>query len=331
MAYSTQTGMDFWFEFDDSFLWNPSQQAIDALTRTYDFGNGFPELDRPVDLLRTSVGTATHPASFIAGCSPNKQGFIDLARLQFKIIDKHLANESDIQSAFEDFAQGVLFDDRRIDGAKVHKMDGDPEDWVGYHRWHAFVRAVQLFGETPDRWHHLNRCMGLAWGIQTEARPKDDDRTNPRLLNARLNELRSTWMTLPVDVLDWAFTSHRFHAPTTAEIAAKMTPTAPTGYALVQKILEDATPSGNPRHRQAGVNQGRFWTKPYAEFLGLSVYNHGLIAPAGPNRGDRSALVQVLRGTLVGVPRMPRAPLPPISDANIQVISDWIDAGMPES
>ena len=210
-------------------------------------------------------------------------------------------------------------------------MDGSPEDWVGYQRWNAFARAVQLFGHRPEDWLHLNRCVGLAWAIQTEARPADDKADNPALPAARRDRLRNSWLSMTVGVLDWAFTSHRYHAPTPEEIDSRLgTVAAPTGYARVQQILQDATPTGNPRHPQAGVNQGRFWTKPYAEFLGLSIYTQKLIADPGVDRGANSALVKALRGTLAGFPRMPRAPLPPVSDANIQFISDWIDSGSPE-
>ena len=332
MAYTRQLGIDFWFEFDNLFLWNPTPQSADALRRAYDFGNGGPEFDRPVDLLRTSYSSGTHPASFVSSLTPNRAGFVDLARLQMGVVTGHLPNRDDIRSAFEDFGQGVLFDDRRMDGWKVHKMDGSPEDWVGYQRWNAFARAIQLFGEQADDWLHLNRCIALAWAIQTEANPADDSRTNPGLPGARMDALRAVWMSTTAKTLDWAFTTHRYHAPTLEEITAQSTATvAATGYGRVQQILQTATPTGNPLHRQAGVSQGRFWLKPYDVFVNLSIYNHKLIADPGPDRGKNSALVQVLRGTLAGVPRMPRAPLPPVADADIQFISDWIDAGAPEA
>lgn len=328
MPYTRDIGREFWFQFDNSFLFSPSAAAVTALEVAYTFDGTF-NLDRPVDLFRASHGGTGHPAPFLTGIQPNRAGMIDLARLQVAIFDAHLATEDDVRNAFEDFAQGVLLDTRRLPGLQTHKMDGTPEDWVGYHRWNAFARAIALLGEDVSRWQFLDHCIGLAWAIQTEARPVDDI-ANPGLSAARLTALRDRWMKLSTKTLDWAFAANRFRAPTIAEIDTfeGVTPTL-TGYARVQQILETATPSGNPMHRQSGVALGRFWLKPYAEFITLSVYNRQLIADPGPSRGADSALVKVLRGTLTGVPRMPRAPLPPVPDPEIQFISDWIDAGMP--
>lgn len=328
MIYTSAIGMEFWYEFDNLFLWNPTPAANDALSRGFDFGGGGPDFDYPVDLLRASFPTPTHPADFISGLSRNRPGLIDVGELQSNLIGRYLPGRDDIQAAFEDFAQGVLFDDRRVDGWKVHKMDGNPENWVGYHRWNAFARIMQLFGHRPDDWLHLNRCIGLAWAIQTEARPQDDLANNLPLSSARLSVLREVWMSMKVATLDWAFTSHRFSAPPPEEIVARTASTvALTGFARIQQILQNATPTGNPAHG----GSGRFWLKPYTTFIGLSIYGHKLIADPGPNRGANSAIVKVLRGTLPGIPRMPRTPLPPVPDPEIQFISDWIDSGAPEA
>jgi hypothetical protein len=60
------------------------------------------------------------------------------------------------QTAFELYAQGLLFDDklnengmpRRSEGEKIHMMDSDV---TGYVAWHAFVRAVGLLDLADDK------------------------------------------------------------------------------------------------------------------------------------------------------------------------------------
>ena len=107
-----------------------------------------------------------------------------LAGEQLKIIDRHFGDDGAAQqSAFEAFGQGVLFDDRRPAGDKVHKMDtGGPADPpTGYHNWHAFIRAAVLVGGDPQRWLEIDRQVGLAWGIQSVAKPVEDATNNPPL------------------------------------------------------------------------------------------------------------------------------------------------------
>ncbi|MEA2195019.1 MAG: hypothetical protein QOG42_1453, partial [Solirubrobacteraceae bacterium] len=107
----------------------------------------------------------------------------------------------------EEFGQGLNFDDRRPDGDKVHKMDtgGPDRPPQAYHPWHAFMRAVVLLGADEQRWLALNRNLALAWAIQNEAKPADDEPANPPLPQERLDALREAWLALDVEQLDAAF------------------------------------------------------------------------------------------------------------------------------
>lgn len=106
-------------------------------------------------------------------------------------------------------------------------------------------------------------------------------------------------------------------------------------YARVQELLRNAATDGRPMHMDDNGNErGRFWELPYAEFMALSpIYGFPLIADAGPNRGERSNLVKILRGPLTGVRRIPQMPLdrPAMAAADIQFIQEWIDADCPEN
>jgi hypothetical protein len=67
---------------------------------------------------------------------------------------------------------------------------------IGYHRWHAIVRATIMVGIDAQRWTEIDRYVALAWAIQSEAKP-----------------VRDTWLRRDLDELDAALDS--FPYPTT--------------------------------------------------------------------------------------------------------------------
>jgi hypothetical protein len=330
MPYTRDQGRNFWFDFDNDTLFQRTPAITDALNRAY-FAHGLT-LDSVVTGLRTSFAQNDHPAGFVTLVQVGQQGFVDLAQILLAIMDSHLDDAAGIQSAFEDFGQGVLFDDRpgRPLGRRIHMMDGTPDTWVGYHRFHAFARAAVLLGADVDRWLHVNRCIALAWAIQSEADPAVDNPNNPGLPADRLQALRDTWMSLPVEKLDWAFVNHRGRAPM-ADLLPQWN--AELGrYARVQQLLSDAAGDGQPQHLGSDfLPTGRFWERPYADFMALTtIWGLQLIADPGPNRGERSNLVKILKADLPDFPRMPLN-RPPLADGDIQFVQDWIDADCPEN
>ena len=75
-----------------------------------------------------------------------------LAKKQLDFIMKSFG--SDIESeqrAFEDFGQGILYDDRapRPVNNRVHMMD---QGQFGFYRWHTFIRTAVLLNHEPERW-----------------------------------------------------------------------------------------------------------------------------------------------------------------------------------
>jgi hypothetical protein len=334
-------GREFWYQFDNKMLWRRLPAVDEAINRAY-FQNGFQSLDGPADVFRRSFEEPDHPRLFIDRVAPGRDGFLDLARLQLEVIETHLTDDDAIRRAFEDFGQGVLYDDRppRPTGFHVHMMDGTPANWVGWQRWNANIRASQELGANSNRWSHINRCVGLAWAIQTEANPIQDNSTNAGLPSVRLDRLSSVWMNLETPTLDWAFATHRFTAPSPEELEShlRITGRQPelrilgagnghTTYTEIQDILERAAgPSADPIHD----GQGRFWLLPYAAFMALPpIYGNQVIAAPGPDRGEKSALIKILRGTLTNFPRMPKD-RPPMAEQDIEIIRNWVDAGCPE-
>jgi hypothetical protein len=74
---------------------------------------------------------------------------------------------------------------------------GWPRPPIGYHRWHAFIRATELMDlGSKDRWIQIDRYVGLAWVIQCKQIPKDSD---------VLDSLGVTWLQKSFEDLDKAF------------------------------------------------------------------------------------------------------------------------------
>src|SRR6185312_16229397 len=144
----------------------------------------------------------TYPKSFIDEISPlNKEKILVLADTQLEIMDLYFDGDLELERrAFEDFGQGVLFDDKHWRGGdNIHKMDsGDvnASPPIGYHRWHTFIQAIVYAGGNSDIWLNINRLVGLAWAIQSELKPPDGIPNNPELRSDRLNDLRTSWLKL---------------------------------------------------------------------------------------------------------------------------------------
>ncbi|MDQ3851060.1 MAG: Tat pathway signal sequence domain protein [Actinomycetota bacterium] len=198
------SSMEFWFEFDNFF--NPTLGEVgDDVLEAYR-ATGAPFGISESWHRHRSAGT--YPDGFRDEMAPNRDFIMRLADQQLAIFDRHFSGDAAAeQNAFEEFAQGLNFDDRRPDGDKVHKMDtgGPDRPPRAYHPWHAFMRAVVLLGGDEERWLGLNRRLGLAWAIQNEARPADDEPDNQPLPQDRLQALRRAWLGLDADALDAAF------------------------------------------------------------------------------------------------------------------------------
>lgn len=209
MAYSTELGIAFWTEFDDQFKYDPPADVRQAYAAVFR-GN----FSRLLFRWRQHRRDGTYPAAFRAELLPARNAVLLLASRQVEVFNRYFAGDETAERlALEDFGQGVLFDGRRPDGDKVHMMDtGGPQNPpIGYHRWHAFARAVVLVGADAagdalaDRWLGINRGQALAWAIQSELRPSQDKPDNPPMRPDRLRALRERWTGMDAGQLDTAF------------------------------------------------------------------------------------------------------------------------------
>ena len=192
MAYTREIGRRFWFEFDRRTKYTPSFMAIVGQAGAGQIQTEFAE----------TRAEGTYPTKFVAFVQPRRDKWTVMANVQTDTIQEFLgADWADIQRAFEDFGQGTLFDPdpvRKANNDSIHTMDvqgaGPP---IGYHRWHASLRAIQLL-EIGDAawWERLDTLLGLAWGIQSFAKPKQQQMPNPEIPAADLAALRQAWLGL---------------------------------------------------------------------------------------------------------------------------------------
>ena len=339
MADRRQAGIEFWYDFDNQTLWRRTQEITDAFVLAYGPLGG--SLDAPASLFALSFQQPNHPTPFINALQAGRQGFLDLAEAQRRIITAHFGNDADaLRFAFEDFGQGVLFDNRlpRRVTHFIHMMDGTPADWVGYHRWHAAIRAAMVFGADAAWYGQLCRNIALAWGVQTEANPPIDRNDNPGLPAARRQVLSDFWMGVDFAELDRAFVKFKKAAPRPEDLQkpelmsfeAARVANSTTRYQRVQDILNRAAGDGTPFHE----DRARFWNLPLVEFVALTVYDVPIIAPEGADRGARSGLIKALKGeapfgTGGDFPQMPLN-RPPVAPGDIAYIQNWINDNCPD-
>src|SRR3989338_792987 len=145
MAYTQKQAMDFWYEFDQTFLFDRTPEVNRAFGLLF-HRRGGGLMDQIVDLARDHSGVNLAEQFD----EQEKQGLLKLAEIQLRIMEKYFPNLDGLQEAFEDFGQGVLLDtpDRRLEGSLIHMMDGKFSDnsCVGYHRWHAFIKSFLAIG-----------------------------------------------------------------------------------------------------------------------------------------------------------------------------------------
>ena len=212
-SLKTQQVNDFWYEFDDYFLFHANNETSDAIDKIEAYG-------KLLNLFyyHQSMGTLNTNFKIDLENLDLKDQIKILANNILRIIDKYFNNNLDSERiSFELFAQGLLFDTglnsnglpRRPPGAWIHMMDSDV---TGFVAWYGFIRAVIALGlaETNiDRWLTISRNIALTASILTtlikqgrKPRQTNDPNFNQPLDENSLNSLRNYWLNQSLDQID---------------------------------------------------------------------------------------------------------------------------------
>ena len=215
--YTQQLAMDFWFAFDNYFMWKISPTVRQQLSDLTTGGEGFMYSE-----MYTSIQDGTFPTAYLEAVRPKASVLNSIFQEQENILKQSFGNsEINQQRAFEDFGQGILFDVRRATPQyqfwAVHSMDANysaQQPPIGYYTWYSFLRAYTLLnGITDGYWLSLGRHIALGAVIQEFMKPRDitggvhTNPNNPTISESKLAEFRSRYLAMDFNGLDRAFTS----------------------------------------------------------------------------------------------------------------------------
>ncbi len=211
MKRTNDLAINFWTEFDNNFHYAIPPEVSSAYGILFlDRFTGGTNMDVIYNSWSDHRSIGDYPEAFAKAFEPLKEHIFYLAERQKDIINNHFQNDMDLlQKAFEDFGQGILYNSNRP-ADSIHKMDDLRGPPIGYHRWHAFISSAVLLGADAHSWLHIDRCVGLAWAIQSGANITQGSPNNPGLESSHLEQLRSSWLQLSYDDLDAAFDSYPF-------------------------------------------------------------------------------------------------------------------------
>jgi hypothetical protein len=196
MSYDQALGLAFWYDFDKRTKYSESFLAVLQASGAFAVQS----------IYHDARSKGQYPAAFRAFVQPRQNSWRQIASLQTTIFQQYFNNDLEaVRLAFEDFGQGVLIDthpERVENGDGVHMMDiGGDAPPVGYHRWHASIRAIQLLLPQEAFWSSLDQFVAFGWAVQSLARPKQQNSPNPNLPAATLSALKLKWLALsPVEI-----------------------------------------------------------------------------------------------------------------------------------
>ncbi|MDJ1135254.1 hypothetical protein [Streptomyces iconiensis] len=199
---------EFWYWFDEVTLYKPSAEinaAYEAIEKYIPGG-----LETGIrDLWLKLSGEPGYPENYAAHMRPVDKALRVLSRAQLGVVDRfYRPRDIRLTAAFSWFGQGVLFDPRRAEAhSPVHTMNFAPGMApIGYHVWHAYMRAMMLRGIDAGRWAALAPLNGFAWAVQSTAKPSMTEVSKP-LPAAKVVRLAATWLPRSARHLDGAFRS----------------------------------------------------------------------------------------------------------------------------
>jgi len=203
MTYTQATGRRFWFEFDDYFKYKAGQNG---LAQRYEEMGGY---QRPAQEWLNSRAAGTYPATFTAYAN-SKGATIDfLAAEQKRYFDQFFIGDmADVIAAFQDFAFGILATPGRFQ-EPVHTMNGglSAEDYLS---WHGFIEGALVRGGDAAFWRPMRWINGMAWELQSKARPQEVlPNINEPLPAPVTQAIRDKWEVRTADQIGVEFDNYR--------------------------------------------------------------------------------------------------------------------------
>lgn len=200
---------EFWYRFDQHTAYAISAELAEAYAVLRSM---FDRFERDVYFAwRDTSAAGTYPAAFVEFVTPIRPQLEVISRAQLLAVDElYRRHDPRLVTAFTTFGEGVLFDPRLAPREQeVHTMNGKPP--VGYHTWHAFIRAMMLLDIDRPRWREIAPLNALAWAVQTVAKP-DTRVPSPPLPRRTVRQLTRLWLPKGIAQLDADFRSFPYPA-----------------------------------------------------------------------------------------------------------------------
>jgi hypothetical protein len=194
---------ELWYQYDEQLYYSAPQQLLDAYQAVAGVFGGVEE--EVAFFWLAERAKSTYPRDYIAAWRPLRDALALISRSQLSIMDSYYGgNPAGLVSAFVDFGQGVLYDPRRPVEYRNHIMNGNPPP--GYHVWHAYIMAMTFLGVDAVRWTLIDPLVGLAWHLQSIAKPAQDI-VNPPQDPALILQLKQLWLVRTPAQIEEAFES----------------------------------------------------------------------------------------------------------------------------
>jgi len=200
---------EFWYQMDELFYYHPSPEVGAAFGQFSAVIGGY---NRVWDLWLESRQAGTYPDSYASIVAPAQDALQIISSRQLEwLYDTYYRHDFlGLTRAFVAFGEGTLFDPRRPAGEEVHTMDpsngGPPKN---YHRWYAILQANILLGIDAHRWRPIANLAGLAWGIQSVAKPVMNAPNPPQPARVVLRQ-SAYWLTRNASQLHTEFQNYPY-------------------------------------------------------------------------------------------------------------------------
>jgi len=188
LIYSRELGIKFWYEFDRPFnpLFNGELVPMvnDSAVLFDDFDTSMNPITGILDVQKFKNAVASHNIDQEISKLANRQ-----LQVMAELIDENSSDVKPLQSAFEDFGQGVLYD-RTHDNERTLKLPtGEPridpqtgnpmifrmhmmDSHGSYKWWHVFIRAHVSLGADMNKWFTIDKFVVLSYLIFSAVKPK---------------------------------------------------------------------------------------------------------------------------------------------------------------